>query len=53
MNEKTDLNDGQIQLAVTGANCASCVNTIESALKSVDGITGAHMNLAEIGIAHV
>ena len=47
MNEKTDLNDGQIQLAVTGANCASCVNTIESALKSVDGITGAHMNLAD------
>ena len=47
MNEKTDLNDGQIQLAVTGAHCASCVNTIESALKSVDGITGAHMNLAD------
>jgi len=47
MNEKTDLNDGQIQLAVTGANCASCVNTIESALKSVDSITGAHMNLAD------
>ncbi|MEP1704566.1 MAG: heavy metal translocating P-type ATPase, partial [Marinobacter sp.] len=47
MNEKTDLNDGQIQLAVTGANCASCVNTIESALKSVGGITGAHMNLAD------
>ncbi|ARM82477.1 heavy metal translocating P-type ATPase [Marinobacter salarius] len=47
MNEKTELNDGQIQLAVTGANCASCVNTIESALKSVDGITGAHMNLAD------
>ena len=47
MNEKTDLNDGQIQLAVTGANCASCVNTIESALKSVDGITGAYMNLAD------
>jgi len=33
MNEKTDLNDGQIQLAVTGANCASCVNTIESATR--------------------
>ena len=42
-----DSNDGQVQLAVTGANCASCVNTIESALKSVDGITGAHMNLAD------
>ncbi|MDL0430841.1 heavy metal translocating P-type ATPase [Marinobacter sp. TBZ242] len=37
----------QIYLAVTGATCASCVNTIEKALKSVDGITGAHMNLAD------
>ncbi|MDK8462614.1 heavy metal translocating P-type ATPase [Marinobacter sp. SS13-12] len=40
-------NDDQIHLAVTGATCASCVNTIEKALKSVDGITGAHMNLAD------
>jgi Cu+-exporting ATPase len=37
----------QITLSVTGATCASCVNTIEKALKSVDGITGAHMNLAD------
>jgi P-type Cu+ transporter len=37
----------QIHLAVTGATCSSCVNTIEKALKSVDGITGAHMNLAD------
>ena len=37
----------QIHLAVTGATCASCVNTIEKALKSVDGITDAHMNLAD------
>ncbi|EDM46017.1 heavy metal translocating P-type ATPase [Marinobacter algicola] len=42
-----DSNDGQVQLAVTGANCASCVNTIENALKSVDGVTAAHMNLAD------
>jgi Cu+-exporting ATPase len=39
--------DDQIQLAVTGATCASCVNTIEKALKSVEGITSAHMNLAD------
>lgn len=39
--------DDQIHLAVTGATCASCVNTIEKALKSVEGITGAHMNLAD------
>jgi Cu+-exporting ATPase len=37
----------EVHLAVTGATCASCVNTIEKALKSVDGVTGAHMNLAD------
>ncbi|MDI9243920.1 heavy metal translocating P-type ATPase [Marinobacter sp. CHS3-4] len=37
----------QIHLSVTGATCASCVNTIEKALTSVSGITGAHMNLAD------
>ena len=42
MSEKTP-----VHLAVTGANCASCVNTIENALMSVRGITGAHMNLAD------
>lgn len=39
--------DEQIQLAVTGATCASCVATIEKALMSVKGVTGAHMNLAD------
>ncbi|PCM43962.1 heavy metal translocating P-type ATPase [Marinobacter sp. ANT_B65] len=39
--------DGQIHLAVTGATCASCVNTIEKALKSVAGVDHAHMNLAD------
>ncbi|MBW4934880.1 heavy metal translocating P-type ATPase [Marinobacter sp. F4206] len=38
---------GQIALSVSGATCASCVNTIEKALKSVPGITHAHMNLAD------
>ncbi|HTN33828.1 MAG TPA: heavy metal translocating P-type ATPase [Marinobacter sp.] len=37
----------QIVLSVTGATCASCVNTIEKALKSVSGVTHAHMNLAD------
>ncbi|MDX1554353.1 MAG: cation transporter, partial [Marinobacter sp.] len=46
-NVESTGNDDQIHLAVTGATCASCVNTIEKALKSVDGITGAHMNLAD------
>src|SRR5690554_652845 len=39
--------DDQVLLAVTGATCASCVNTIEKALKSVPGVTHAHMNLAD------
>ena len=36
-----------IQLAVTGATCSSCVSSIEKALKSVSGVTHAHMNLAD------
>ena len=39
--------DDQVHLAVTGATCASCVNTIEKALQSVPGVTHAHMNLAD------
>ncbi|KAA1172764.1 copper-translocating P-type ATPase [Marinobacter salinexigens] len=37
----------QINLSVTGATCASCVNTIEKAILSVAGVTHAHMNLAD------
>lgn len=37
----------QISLSVTGATCASCVNTIEKAMMSVPGVTHAHMNLAD------
>ncbi|QSP95429.1 copper-translocating P-type ATPase [Marinobacter salinisoli] len=37
----------QITLSVSGATCASCVNTIEKALNSVPGVTSAHMNLAD------
>lgn len=36
-----------IVLAVTGATCASCVNSIEKALRSVHGVEHAHMNLAD------
>ncbi|MBC7184898.1 MAG: cation transporter, partial [Marinobacter sp.] len=42
-----DSEDGQIHLSVTGATCASCVNTIEKALMSVGGVSHAHMNLAD------
>ncbi|MFC4257974.1 heavy metal translocating P-type ATPase [Marinobacter lacisalsi] len=43
----SDPDDDQVQLSVTGATCASCVATIEKALMSVKGVTGAHMNLAD------
>jgi Cu+-exporting ATPase len=39
--------DDQVVLSVTGATCASCVNTIEKALMSVPGVTHAHMNLSD------
>ncbi len=37
----------QVHLSVSGANCASCVRTIEQALLSVEGVSSAHMNLAD------
>ncbi|SNB58765.1 Cu+-exporting ATPase [Marinobacter sp. es.042] len=46
-SEATTGADEQIHLSVTGATCASCVNTIEKALMSVSGISHAHMNLAD------
>jgi len=45
--EATTGDSGQVHLSVTGATCASCVNTIEKALMSVSGIRHAHMNLAD------
>ncbi|GIW09390.1 MAG: hypothetical protein KatS3mg061_0447 [Dehalococcoidia bacterium] len=35
-----------VQLAVTGMTCAACVNRIEKALKRLDGVTDASVNLA-------
>jgi Cu+-exporting ATPase len=34
------------ELAITGMTCASCVATVESALRSVDGVKSADVNLA-------
>ena len=34
------------ELAITGMTCASCVRTVETALASVPGVTGASVNLA-------
>ncbi|MFN8533606.1 MAG: heavy metal translocating P-type ATPase [Dehalococcoidia bacterium] len=36
----------QTSLAVTGMTCAACVNRIEKALKKVDGVSTASVNLA-------
>ncbi|WP_336365545.1 heavy metal translocating P-type ATPase [Marinobacter sp. C2H3] len=36
-----------VSLSVTGATCASCVATIEKAMRSVAGVEHAHMNLAD------
>jgi P-type Cu+ transporter len=37
-----------IQLAISGASCASCVRRIETALLSVPGVDQASMNLADL-----
>jgi len=39
------LND-KVVLLVGGMHCATCVNTIESALRSVDGVLDVAVNLA-------
>ena len=36
----------QIELAVEGMTCASCVGRVERALKAVPGVQGATVNLA-------
>ena len=36
----------QLQLAVTGMTCASCVNRVEKALKKVPGVSAASVNLS-------
>ncbi|MEQ5835839.1 copper-translocating P-type ATPase [Marinobacter sp. NFXS9] len=40
--------DGEIHLSITGATCASCVRTIETAMQRVPGVTEARMNLADL-----
>jgi YHS domain-containing protein len=37
---------GAIHLSVDGMTCASCVSTVESALKSVPGVIDARVNFA-------
>ncbi|CCJ30745.1 unnamed protein product [Pneumocystis jirovecii] len=35
-----------IKLKITGMTCASCVNSVETTLKSINGVTGVIINLA-------
>ncbi len=37
---------GELQFAVSGMTCASCVNRVERALRKVPGVDGAEVNLA-------
>ena len=39
--------DNHQELIIEGAGCASCVGKIESALKTVSGVTNAEMNFAQ------
>ncbi|MDR0807064.1 MAG: copper-exporting P-type ATPase CopA [Enterobacteriaceae bacterium] len=39
--------DNSIQLLLSGMSCASCVNKVQKALESVDGVEQARVNLAE------
>ncbi|MCU0912485.1 MAG: copper ion binding protein, partial [Rhodobacteraceae bacterium] len=41
-----DVLPAQVELAVEGMTCASCVGRVEKALKAVPGVTGAAVNLA-------
>ncbi|WP_350305500.1 copper-exporting P-type ATPase CopA [Photorhabdus viridis] len=50
--KKTDVflvsdSDDSIQLLLDGMTCASCVNKVQKALQSVDGVENARVNLAE------
>ncbi|WP_165857720.1 heavy metal translocating P-type ATPase [Marinobacter sp. JSM 1782161] len=37
-----------VHLSITGATCASCVRSIETAMQRVPGVTDARMNLADL-----
>jgi len=46
----SDLHDNAIQLRITGMTCGACVQRVENALKSIDGVRDATVNLmAESG----
>lgn len=51
MREAGDSDARTVYLSVPDASCASCVDTIESALKSLDDVQTASMNLAQRTVA--
>ncbi len=44
--EMTDTPHYSETLEIEGMTCASCVGRVEKALKSVEGVESAHVNLA-------
>ena len=46
MNESSIQESRQLRVGVEGMTCASCVTRVERALKKVDGVTDASVNLA-------
>ncbi|AOM42565.1 copper-exporting P-type ATPase CopA [Xenorhabdus hominickii] len=46
-NQNAVIEDDSIQLLLDGMSCASCVNKVQKALQSVDGVKQARVNLAE------
>lgn len=47
MNTSTHKSNHTYHLALSGISCASCVSTIEKALRSVPGVKDAQLNFAE------
>jgi len=45
-NSKSNSKEERISIKIKGMSCASCVATIEKALKKVDGVSEANVNLA-------
>jgi copper chaperone len=44
-------NEGRITFTVEGMSCNHCKNSIESAVRALEGVTGAEVSLAENQVA--
>ena len=45
-SQRRELSTSKVQIPVRGMSCASCVDKVEHALRSVDGVLNASVNLA-------